>query len=110
MHVASRAKNGSRTRVLTEGELTEVWNACLDNDHGRIVKLLTLTGQRRNEIADLAWSEIDQDKRPIDLLESGTKNGRPHIVPLSAEALEILKSRRARPIVRAWRWGLLRLV
>jgi len=93
MHIASRAKNGSRNRVLSEPELREVWNASLDNDHGRIVKLLILTGQRRNEIADLAWPEIDQDKRQIDLPEHRTKNGRPHSVPLSAEAFEILKAR-----------------
>jgi integrase len=91
MHVASRAKNGSRNRVLSEPELREVWNACLENDHGRIAKLLILTGQRRNEMADLAWPEIDLDKRQIDLPENRTKNGRPHIVPLSAEALEIIK-------------------
>ena len=68
-----------------------VWKACGDDDHGHIVKLLILTGQRRSEIGDLAWSEIDFAKRQIELPEHRTKNGRPHIVPLSDEALAILK-------------------
>ena len=92
MHVRSRAQGGGRKRVLSEGELVKVWNACLDDDHGRIVRLLILTGQRRAEIGDLAWSEIDLDKRQIDLPEHRTKNGRPHILPLSDEASAILSS------------------
>ena len=54
-------------------------------------RLLILTGQRRGEIGDLSWSEIDLDKRQIDLPAHRTKNARPHIVPLSDEALSILK-------------------
>jgi integrase len=91
MNIKARAQNGSRTRVLTEAELAEVWKGCLDDDHGRIVRLLILTGQRRAEIGDLAWPEADLDNRQIELPELRTKNGRPHIVPLSAMALAILK-------------------
>jgi integrase len=94
MHVASRAKNGSRTRTLSEAELATVWQACLDDDYGRIVRLLILTGQRRAEISDLAWTEIDLEKRQIELREQRTKNGRPHIIPLSAEALALLPPQR----------------
>lgn len=92
LNVRSRAQNGARERVLTEAELVEVWKACFDDDHGRIVKLLILTGQRRTEIGDLAWPEVDLEKRQIDLPERRTKNGRPHIVPLSTAALGIVKS------------------
>ena len=66
-------------------------------DHyGAIVRLLILTGQRKSEIADLKWSEIDFDKRQIHLSAARTKNGREHIVPLSNEAMRILK---AMPVV-----------
>ena len=92
LDIRSRAQNRARERVLTEAELMEVWNACLDDDHGRIVRLLILTGQRRTEIGDLAWPEIDLEKRQIDLPERRTKNGRAHIVPLSTAALGIVKS------------------
>ena len=81
----------ARDRVLTEAELVEVWNACLDDDHGRIVRLLILTGQRRAEMGDLGWSEIKLEKRQVELPERRTKNGRAHVVPLSDEALAILE-------------------
>jgi integrase len=90
MSIKARAQQSSRSRVLTEVELVAVWNACLDDDHGRIVRLLILTGQRKTEIADLEWVEINTDKRQIELPETRTKNGRAHIVPLSDEVLAIL--------------------
>jgi integrase len=40
----------SRTRVLSTAELSTVWRACDDNAYGAIVKLLILTGQRREEM------------------------------------------------------------
>jgi hypothetical protein len=49
----------ARDRVLKDHELTAVWKACKDDDFGRIVKLLMLTGCRRDEIGKLKWSEID---------------------------------------------------
>jgi len=92
LHISPRAETGSRERVLTEAELVEVWQACQDDDYGNIAKLLILTGQRRAEIGDLGWSEIDSGKRQIELPASRVKNGRPHLVPLSDQALEILES------------------
>jgi len=76
--------------VLTEAELVEVWEACLDDDYGRIVRLLMLTGQRRAEVGDLEWQEINIAERQIDLPNTRTKTGRPHIVPRSDEALAII--------------------
>ena len=78
--------------MLVDGELAEVWQACLDDDYGKIVKLLILTLQRRTEIGDLADSEIDVSEHQILLPEHRTKNGRPHIVPLSDLACEIIES------------------
>jgi integrase len=83
----------SRERVLDSGEIKRIWAACGDDDFGAIVRLLLLSGQRRNEIADLRFSEVDFDAATITLPPARTKNGRPHIVPLSAAALTILKAR-----------------
>jgi integrase len=83
LHISPRAETGSRERVLTEAELVEVWQACQDDDYGNIAKLLILTGQRRAEIGDLGWSEIDSGKRQIELPASRVKNGRPNLVPFS---------------------------
>jgi integrase len=41
-HFKARATS-SRDRFLSEVELIAVWKACLDDDHGRIVRLLILT-------------------------------------------------------------------
>jgi integrase len=89
--------NGPRDRVLSNHELRSVWAALPDDDdYGAIVKLLALTGQRRDEIGSLRWSEIDFDKAVISLPAERTKNKKPHDVPLSPAALAILKDYHAR--------------
>ena len=91
LSVRPRAEAVARDRVLSETELVEVWQACGDDDYGRILRLLILTGQRRQEIGDLAWPEIDLQKRQIELPPERVKNGRPHVVPLSKQAIAVLK-------------------
>jgi integrase len=83
-----------RDRVLTDGELHEIWQALPADDYGDIVKLLALTGQRRDEIASLRWSEIDLEERIITLPPARTKNKREHIVPLGVPVVAILKARK----------------
>jgi integrase len=78
----------SRDRVLTHDELKRVWTACEGDHFGAIVKLLMLTGQRREEIAGLRCVEVKDDQ--IELPQERTKNGREHIVPLSDAAKAIL--------------------
>jgi integrase len=90
LNIAPRAEKRSRNRVLTEAELVEVWRVSGDDDYGRIVRLLILTGQRKSEIADLARSEIDFERGLIELPPERTKNRRPHLVPLSNEVLSLL--------------------
>jgi integrase len=55
-----------------------------------VVRLLALTGARREEIAKLRWSEIDGDT--IKLEGSRTKTGAPHTIPLSLAAQALLNS------------------
>jgi integrase len=83
-------ERGSRERILTQGELGELWAALPQGDFGDIVRLLVLTGQRREEIGGLKWSEVDLDRGMIVLPEERTKNSRQHEVPLSRQAREIL--------------------
>jgi integrase len=82
----------ARDRVLTDVESAEIWAACRDDDFGRIVRLLMLTGQRRDEIGGLAWGEINFDNAVINLPPERTKNVRAHVVPLAPAAVAILKS------------------
>jgi len=87
-----KLKERSRDRVLADAELAIVWNGAT-GPYGDVVKLLALTGQRANEIGGLRWSEVDFDKRLISLPAERTKNGRPHEIPLSDAAIDILKAR-----------------
>ncbi len=82
----------SRDRVLTDAELTETWRACREDNFGRIVRLLILTGQRREEVGAMRWSEVNIDAGLWSLPGARTKNHRPHAVPLSDPALAILRS------------------
>ena len=43
-----------RSRVLTDAELVEIWKALGDDQYSAIVRLLILTGARRDEIGSLA--------------------------------------------------------
>jgi integrase len=85
------ATNGARDRVLSDSELRSIWAALGDNDYSNIVRLLALTGQRRDEIGGLRWPEVDLKKAVISLPAGRTKNSRPHDIPLSPAALSILK-------------------
>jgi integrase len=88
------AKPTSPARVLKPAELAEIWRACGDDDHGRIVRLLMLLGARREEVAAMAWSEIDLERRIWTIPSSRAKNGREHEVPLPDQALALLPARR----------------
>jgi integrase len=85
----------SRDRVLSAAELRRIWAAAgkLPYPGGAFVKLLLLTGARRDEIARLEWSEIetgDTGLRTVMLPPSRTKTRLPHAIPLSVEALDVL--------------------
>jgi integrase len=82
----------SRDHVLTDAELASVWRACGDDDYGRIVRLLILTGQRREEVGGVMWSEVDLSAALWTIPKRRAKNGREHEVPLAPPALEILTS------------------
>lgn len=84
-----------RDHVITDSELRAIWQACQDDDYGRIVRLLILTAQRREEVAAMTVGELDlADPKAArwSIPKERTKNGFPHDVPLSAPALEILES------------------
>jgi integrase len=78
-----------RERVLSDRELAAIWNAC-DDFSGRVVKLLILTGCRRQEIGGLKWSEIDTDRGSVTIDAARTKNHRALTLTLPPAALAIL--------------------
>jgi len=84
----------ARDRVLSDDELRRVWAAAekLGRTFGPLVKLLALTGQRRDEVAGIRWDELDLDTRLWTLPPARTKNNQPHEVPLSKAALAVLQN------------------
>jgi len=85
------SEGGSRERVLTQNELRKLWRSLGDDRFSDIVRVLLLTGARRTEIGMLQWSEVDLVRKMIVLAPARTKNGRQHELPLSKQALAILK-------------------
>jgi integrase len=81
----------SRERVLSGTELARVWNACADDDYGRIVRLLILTGARRDEIGGMVWDELDRDNHTWTLPAERAKNHRALKLPLPDLAWDIIE-------------------
>jgi integrase len=82
----------SRDRVLKDSELAAIWRACDDDDFGKIVRLLILTGCRREEIGGLKWSEIDENQDTITLPKERVKNKHEHVLPITSMAMQIINS------------------
>jgi integrase len=82
----------ARDRVLTDDEAVAVWRAAeaMPGAFGRLVQMLMLTGQRREEVASMAWSELSADRATWTIPGARTKNGRPHLVPLPTLARALL--------------------
>jgi len=82
-----------RDRVLSDDEIRLAWRAfdAIGWPFGAIGKLLLLTGARRDEAASMRWGEIDLAARTWTLPASRTKNKRPHEIPLTDAAVEIIE-------------------
>lgn len=78
-----------RERWLTDEELRRVWTHAPKTHRcfGPIVRLLIVTGQRREEIAGLQWDEVSREAREMRLSGERTKNGEPTTIPLNDLAI-----------------------
>jgi integrase len=84
---------GSRKRVLSDGELKSIWAATKGpGPYNAIVRMLILTGQRREEVAGMTRDEIASNLATWTIPGDRAKNGLAHIVPLSPQAQAIIKS------------------
>jgi integrase len=87
-----RLHEAERERELSEAELAALWQACdaIAWPHGPAVKLLMLTGARRDEVGDATWREINLDKATWTLPAERSKNFREHRIHLSPLAVETI--------------------
>jgi integrase len=82
-----------RERVLSDDELAAIWGATASTGpFNGIVRLLILTGQRREEVAGMTWAELSGDFSAWTIPASRAKNGATHIVPLASPAQDLLRS------------------
>jgi integrase len=82
-----------RTRVLTDDELRALWQASgrLNYPLGPLVRLLILTGQRKSEVAEARWDEIDLKQKVWNIPVLRMKAKAAHTVPLTDDVLALLK-------------------
>ncbi len=78
----------ARDRVLSDDELRLAWTLSGENDFGRVVRLLILSACRREEVAALAWGELDGSAWTIPAERA--KNGRAHQLDLPPAAMAVL--------------------
>lgn len=102
LNMATPGEKISRDRWLDQDELKAVWKAAgaVGYPFGDFVKLsFALGGQRRDDVAKLRRSQlVDMELRdngkaesvPVWLIETPTKSDRPHVVPLSTLARELI--------------------
>ncbi len=80
----------SRDRTLSDDELRAIWKALPDTVYGRLVKILILTGQRRNQIAHLrkAWLQDGLLTFPAQIMKGKDQHtipATPHVVALVSD-------------------------
>ena len=83
------APAGRRDRVLSDDELVKIWHAATEWPFGTILKLLILTGARREELTQLRWAEVVGDT--INLSGVRTKTGEARTIPLSSLAMVLIE-------------------
>jgi len=90
------AEKEPRQRTLAHAELRTLWAACEREGYpwGELLRFLLLTGARRSEAAEARWAELDSAGAPTvwTIPAERSKNGKPHRVPLSQPARELLSA------------------
>ncbi|MGH8255578.1 MAG: tyrosine-type recombinase/integrase [Steroidobacteraceae bacterium] len=90
-----------RNRILSADEIHTIWTKLDTADMAAptklALKLLLVSGQRRGELTFARWDHFDLERKiwtiPVDLLKSARsrrEQPEPHVVPLSALALDLL--------------------
>lgn len=87
-------KPKSRERVLSETEIRELWHVLGGEGapFGPAIKLLLLTGQRRNEVFEAECAEFDLGEALWTIPSAHAKNGVAHLVPMSPLVMALVKS------------------
>jgi integrase len=86
-------KDRARFRILSDDEIRAVWMATAPGEvFGDLIKLLLLTGQRRDKVAGMKWADISIDGEwlvPNDVRQKGTGGA----LALPAMARKLIQAR-----------------
>ena len=89
------AKENQRERILNEEEIKMFWfgldKAKMSEATKLVLRLLLITAQRKGEVSQAEWSEIDLKESWWTIPKERSKNERIHRVPLSSMAIDIFK-------------------
>jgi integrase len=85
-------ENKPSDRVLGPDEIRAI------DQYSAIIKLLALTGARRQEIGGLRWCEVNFEAALITLRPERTKSGEPREIPLTEPALAVLEAQTCRQL------------
>jgi integrase len=92
--VHKAVKEIARDRYLDDEEIRLFWAGCdgLGWPFGSLLKMLLLTAQRRDEVGEMQWSELDFAARTWTIPGTRAKNDKAHIVHLCEIAIELLET------------------
>ena len=92
--VSAPHREKSRDRILNSQELLSVIHASreMDGVFGVIVQCLIFTAQRRNEVSDMRWAELDLDQSLWTIPGERTKNEKPHFVYLTEQVKTVVSN------------------
>lgn len=82
-----------RDHVLTDDDIKSLWEAveASPTPFGRITQLALLTAQRRGTLAAMNWDDLDLQTGLWAIRAEDMKSGRRHVLPLSPQAVRVLK-------------------
>ena len=100
-----------RTRRLSVDELQHLWSAIVGvgesgagRSRGDFFRLLILTGSRRSPFCAMRWQDLDLDAGVWMVPVEWAKSKREMAIPLSGEAVRILRGRRTNSESHNWVW------
>ena len=87
----SNPKERARTRILDDDELRIIWKTAEGNgEFGTLVRLLLLTGQRRDKVASMRWEDIKDGAWTIP--SEDREKGNAKVLPLPKMAIDIIEA------------------
>lgn len=93
--IAPPAATQRRDRVLARDELARLLPVLRDSDrpYAAALLMMLLTLCRREEIAGAVWRDVDWQAGTLTISGERSKNRQPHVIPLSRQALDLLRAR-----------------